>query len=136
MKRFIQTRVCTHEKGTFSAMRLDGHPPFCVILEPPWIGNRPFVSCIPAGTYLVCLETDRSDHTKKSLYIKDVPGRTNIKMHTGNWLKDTEGCPITGEKFEPLLGESAVQESRVAYNELIRLLDGDTQFVLTIKEAY
>lgn len=69
----------------------------CYLLEPPrgdGSGKAPF--CILAGTYQGKMEYS---HKFKRLLpeIKDVPGRTEIKLHDGNYPKDTEGCGLTGK---------------------------------------
>lgn len=68
---------------------------FCT-LELPWLDNHPETSCIPEGSYHVL-----RDHTGKfQVYaIHNVPGRSSIEMHVGNYPKDSKGCILIGSSF-------------------------------------
>lgn len=78
------------------------------ILENPWLGNEPEISCIPTGVYRLGLRKEGGWHNsalvKKRIAptyqgmieVLDVPGRTFILMHWGNWPKNTKGCPLIG----------------------------------------
>jgi len=48
-------------------------------------------------------------------HIQNVPDRSNIEIHVGNFLKDTDGCVLLGTKYvgEALLG------SHVAFNAFL-----------------
>lgn len=63
-------------------------------VELPWIGNRRNISRIPGGKYTVVKRN--SDKYGDHFHILDVPDRTYILMHHGNYKKDTEGCIIMG----------------------------------------
>jgi hypothetical protein len=58
-------------------------------LERPYLGNKPFVSSIAYGTYLVI-----PNSTGKHRYfeVKDVPNRTHIEFHGANRVEDLLGC--------------------------------------------
>lgn len=74
-------------------------------LEPPWRGNEVKVSCIPEGVYPLQLRESpivrrtSAGHYAEGWEIADVPGRTFIMFHVGNWARDTEGCVLVGEDF-------------------------------------
>lgn len=77
----------------------------CWTLEPPWLGNKRRVSCIPVGVYTArFLPTDKFPnlHKVEPWYkdhlweLTDVPGRDETKFHHGNTVKDTQGCPLLG----------------------------------------
>jgi len=74
-------------------------------LEPPWRDNEPCVSCIPEGTYPLQLrDSPIVQRTSRGVYpegweITEVPNRTFIMFHVGNWVRDTEGCVLVGENF-------------------------------------
>lgn len=66
----------------------------CHMLEPPNINNEPFISCIPEGVYEV--EKSISPTYGNCFHILNVPGRTDILQHNGNYLTDTLGCQLIG----------------------------------------
>lgn len=67
---------------------------YCCTLELPKRDGGPG-SCIDAGTYPVTLYN--SPHfMRKILLLQDVPLRSYIEIHPGNWPKDTHGCIVTG----------------------------------------
>lgn len=78
----------------------------------------PGATAIPAGEYEV--EVTHSPKFKERLpLLKDVPGFTGIRIHTGNTISDTEGCIIVGLRR----GSDIVIESRAALMKLLNLLD-------------
>lgn len=51
--------------------------------------------CIPRGTYPI--EWEWSEKFQDKLWeLKNVPGRSEIKVHAGNTVGDTEGCILVG----------------------------------------
>ena len=66
-------------------------------LELPWKDNKKEVSCIPSGYYTNVKQKTSEGRLGKRLDIPNVPGRTNILFHKGNYPKDTEGCILVGE---------------------------------------
>lgn len=70
-------------------------------IELPWLDNLNGVSCIPADTYPIVLE--HSDRFGTELWeIKDVPGRSECKIHTVNFVQDLAGCVGVGESFKDI----------------------------------
>jgi Family of unknown function (DUF5675) len=69
----------------------------CKTLELPYLGNRTLISCIPKGTYEV--KKHNSPTFGKCFKLFDVPGRTDILIHKGNFNKDTKGCILVGKDF-------------------------------------
>lgn len=64
-------------------------------LELPWKDNQPKISCIPEGTYDV--ERTYSPAFKKDLWlVKNVPGRSGIRIHTANYVSELLGCIAPG----------------------------------------
>lgn len=74
-------------------------------LERPWLGNEQSVSCIPEGVYTVGLRASSVvQRTSKGSYpegweIQNVPGRTYIMCHVGNYVDNSEGCVLIGTGF-------------------------------------
>lgn len=64
-------------------------------LELPWKDNDRRRSCVPAGTYPLILE--HSAKFKRELWeIKDVPNRSEVKIHAANYVRQLEGCIAPG----------------------------------------
>ena len=72
----------------------------CKTLELAWRDNKPFESCIPAGTYTV--ERRYSDTYGDHWILRDVEGRSLILIHHGNFHRDTEGCICVGRDYYDL----------------------------------
>ena len=57
------------------------------------------VTAIPAGRYRISLE-----HSPRfgpgTLTVHDVPGFTGVRIHGGNTVADTEGCPLLGLRVD------------------------------------
>ena len=74
----------------------------CYTLENAWKDNERRVSCIPEGVYpLTSKEYGRYWEKYKPLSIpilEDVPNRSQILIHPGNFPKDTLGCILVGNK--------------------------------------
>ena len=69
----------------------------CKTVEPQWNGNKTSKSCMPNGWYwLVKRWSQRYGH---HFEILDVPYRSYMLIHVGNFRKDTEGCILPGVDF-------------------------------------
>lgn len=80
---------------------------YCYTLE------RPEVQ-IPVGTYSI--EITFSPRFNRPLPLLDsVPGRTDIRIHAGNWPRDTEGCILVGLQK----GTDMILQSRLALDPLV-----------------
>lgn len=121
----VQIRhVSETDEGTYG--RLEGGGFSCWTLELPWRDNRQCVSRIPAGTYTV--QPHHSSRFGKCLHVLDVPDRSEILFHAGNWAgdvslgyrSDSEGCILVGEDLGEIWGQRAVMNSRRARTGLLR----------------
>lgn len=126
MKTIILKRISHTEKATFGVLIYKSIP-FCVSLELPWKDNLKNISCIPEGEYTLFVRKDR-----KAYRIKCVQERFGIEIHVGNTAKETKGCILLGEMFEPLANECAVRKSAIAFSQLEHILNGDDYFKLKI----
>lgn len=63
-------------------------------LELPDLGNQKNISCIPEGKYEV--HRIYSPKFGKCFHVQEVPGRSEILIHKGNYNKDTHGCILVG----------------------------------------
>lgn len=67
----------------------------CFTLELPWHGNKPRTSCVPAGKYPLKLEW--SPAFGRDLWeLKNVPGRSEVKIHPANYTAQLRGCIAPG----------------------------------------
>tara|TARA_R110000765_G_scaffold90064_1_gene171608 strand:+ start:148 stop:552 length:405 start_codon:yes stop_codon:yes gene_type:complete len=127
MKIIDMVRIATGENGTFGVL-LDEGMPFAVTLEPEWKDNQKNISCIPSGEY-ICNDTN-SVRFGYTFQIDQVPDRTHILFHCGNFTKDTKGCILIGEQFE----NDCILASRHGFKEFIYRLKGCGTFMLKITE--
>lgn len=105
----ILSRTSTGDEGTtgsLGAVDDEGGEFSCLTLELPWRDNAPSISCIPAGEY-ECRFT-WSNGLKRWCYIlADVPGRSGVRIHSGNYGGDKakglrshiQGCILLGGYF-------------------------------------
>jgi hypothetical protein len=84
----------------------------CYTLELAWKDNQRRKSCIPEGNY--DLVNRQSSKFGKHYWVKDVPGRSAILVHVGNFPKDTSGCILVGDKK----GRDYVGNSRNTFKKL------------------
>jgi hypothetical protein len=76
-------------------------------LEPPWVDNEPFVSCIPEGIYtLVPHDTEKYPDTWALVgnTVSHFPApdtkRSSVVFHSGNHVTDTAGCVLVADYRE------------------------------------
>lgn len=127
--KLILPRIAQSEHGTFGALVREDLVPFALTLELPWRGNETDVSCIPPGMY--CCEPFLSPVRGKVFKLVNVPGRTDVELHSGNVMANSRGCILVGEAFEPIKGQDGIAYSRDAYAELLTLTNWQP-FELTI----
>jgi hypothetical protein len=102
---------------TFGTLTVDGQNPIYTL-------ERLEVQ-IPTGTYNIEM-TDSLDLTCRCpdgsishlLPLLDgVPGRSDIRIHGGNWPRDTEGCILVGLQTSP--GSNMILQSQAALTPLV-----------------
>lgn len=95
---------------------------------------------IPSGTYDVVWDAEGK---VVGYMLADVPGRTAIQIHKGNWagdtrkglLSDTEGCILLGLDRRIINGQPAIGRSEPAIQQLRSFLNREP-WRLRIVEAY
>lgn len=100
-----------------------------VTLELPWRDNKKGESCIPIGTYTcrrVC-----SPKLGETFEICDVPDRSQILIHRGNYYKDTRGCVLLGESVN--IGTESICDSKKAFQRFMKCLEGVEEFNLIVR---
>lgn len=105
----------------------------CKTLELPYLNNARNISCIPVGTY-TCKYTFSPRFLKWTYEIKNVSGRSGIRIHSGNYYTDIDGCIILGNAFKDINRDNVLDviNSRITVNALEQFM-GKKDFVLTIK---
>ncbi len=135
--RFALVRRETSDAGTFGVFTGEGLDFYTA--ELPWRNNAVRMSCIPAGRY-VC--RPYSSRKFPDVYeVKDVPGRTAILIHAGNFAGDTarglksdvQDCILIGLGRGELRGQPVVTSSRAALDKL-RAVVGRQSFELVITD--
>lgn len=93
----------------------------CVSLELPWKDNKHNVSCIPKGTYQWERLESSPSFDYPHLWIKDVPNRSYIKIHAGNYVDNTLGCVLVGDDLVDINNDGLVDvtNSRDTLKELL-----------------
>lgn len=135
LKRIAQTR-----DGVFGVFLIN-YKPFCFTLEDCWLGNERNVSCVPSGVYL-CEKFQSSIHGQ-TYVLKDVPGRSAILFHAGNYAGevgeksgDTDGCILLGDGLR--LSEQGVANgifpSKSAMKRFLSICNGIEHFTLEIPQ--
>lgn len=115
----------------------------CKTLELPWLYNKPYVSCIPVGTYEALKHV--SPAKGKSIWLRDVPDRSEILIHIANYVgsnnpktgkPDLEGCIGVGKELKDITGDGIKElyMSASAMNQLFDLISD--QFRITIEEQF
>lgn len=99
----VLTRQPSSDKQTLGELVLfDGDKKIfsCKTLELPWKDNKRQVSCIPKGEYEVVFR-DKGKF-RRHYHVKNVPGRTWILIHTGNYHSQILGCILVGNAFSDI----------------------------------
>lgn len=139
MKNFMITRFRKNLNGVYGVFETEMRPgsfePFAVTLELPWKDNIRSISCIPAGTYLC--KRYSSKKYKNTFEIKNVPGRTYILIHIGNFKSNSKGCILVGESFDYIDKKAGadIGSSSHAFKEFLKITKGENKFNLIIREV-
>jgi len=103
----------------------------CYTLELEEDKNAKRDDCIPRGVYNV--EKRYSTKYKNHFHVLDVPNRSYILIHHGNYNKHTLGCILVGKTLSDINGDGYrdVTSSVATMNKLNKVLPNT--FKLTIK---
>lgn len=124
--------------ATFGKWSMDGYE--CYTLENAWKANQVRVSCIPEGVYTLkkryspIVQSSTDGEFGKGWEVTDVPSRTYIMIHPGNWDKDTAGCILPGRHFSwhGRYGPMVVS-SRITFTKLMAALEPQEEWTLDIR---
>ncbi len=100
----------------------------CYTVERPWLSNKPFISCIPPGTYEIHEHKSPKHGKCYALKNHDLGVGTNkgdsvrwgCLIHVANWPKQVEGCIGPGKGLHPKYW--GVASSRDAIIDLYNLI--------------
>lgn len=112
----------------------------CHTLELPWKNNQRNMSCIPPGSYKCT--TRISPKFGLTYWLLEVPNRSYILIHSGNWAGDVEkgfkshvnGCILLGLQSGYLQGQWAVLNSRITVTKFMNIMD-QQPFTLVIHDS-
>lgn len=105
--------------ATSGELLIDGQHE-CYTLEP--------ATPIDAGTY--DLTIDWSNRFQRRMpHVNNVPGHTGIRIHWGNWSRDTKDCTLVGQtKGTDFVGHS-VDEFNILFQKLDTALQEGPQLI-------
>lgn len=117
--KILLERIYQPAGFTLGRLSIDGEF-HCLTLEDevragPKVDSK---TAIPAGEYEI--QVTYSPRFGKNLPILlGVPNFTGIRIHTGNYSKNTEGCILPGVKW---FGEDYISDSKMAFDPLFALI--------------
>lgn len=134
------TRFLFLHDRTLGKLEKEGSDVTLYTAELAFIDNKPNISCIPCGEYeLVRRWSKKHNH---HLMLMNVPGRSYILMHSGNFASsygrtDSNGCILVGESFSDLNkdGLPEVINSKKALANLMKLVGEKEDLKLIISEV-
>jgi hypothetical protein len=115
-------RLSESDLATKGALLVDGDL-IAAVLELPWRDNQRNISRIPEGVYLMERYISPK-HGYEVFKLRDVPGRDDIEIHIGNYIRDTLGCPLVGNGWTVLNGLPALTQSAKTYQTFMAKLKG------------
>ena len=105
----------------------------CNTVERGWNNNQKSISCIPVGKYPIVLEY--SPRFDTMLWeIKEVPGRSECKIHSANFAKDLNGCIAPGYYRKDMDKDGIVDvgKSRDALKDFHSSMGEDKEAIIVI----
>ena len=102
-------------------------------LELPDKNNKKRVSCIPEGEYIAIKH--KSPRFKDCFWIQDVPNRSEILIHKGNFYFDILGCILIGSDLRDLNkdGLQDVVSSSKSVRDLFNMVKQDKIEIKIVK---
>lgn len=122
--------------GMFGTIDFEGNKFYTI--ECPWRNNLPNISCIPAGEY-ECEMTWSTAFNKPLYLVKDVRGRSGVRIHSGNvagmqskkLLTHFHGCIGLGFGYGTVYRQPAILNSVGAVRKFHDLMEKEP-FILRI----
>jgi hypothetical protein len=106
-------------------------------IERPWLNNKPNISSIPQGTYVLewCDTSTAGNRNGRGLGLRKVPNRTLIRVHVANKAEDVMGCIGVGMEYYRFGDEWGITGSRKALNKLMDLMTDEDEVIFTVYNA-
>ncbi len=138
MKTAVLYHTSSSDQGTFSSLLL---PNFKTIFmtELPWRDNKPNYSRIPPGEYVA--KWHKSPRFGECWWLQDVPGRSEVLIHPGNFAGDrlkgfkthSYGC-LLPSKYRGRIGDQLAGLSSRPALRMMKDAIGPNNFILKIME--
>lgn len=134
MKVLIK-RFQDDEKQTLGTLKVvDEHGKIvfdCFTLELADKDNQKQISCIPLGEYKVVKRNSKK--YGNHFWVQDVPNRSMILIHHGNYHTDILGCILVGTAHQDINkdGYRDVVNSKATMKKLVGVLPDDFQLVIS-----
>lgn len=130
---FTLTRLSDNGRQTLGQLRADDGSFGCDTLELSYQGNLKNISAIPKGTY-TCKWSFMFKDLAYHYLLMNIPNRTGIFIHAGNFFFNTEGCILLGSAPKDINGDKQIdlQNSRLILSAFEKKVQGK-DFTLKIK---
>lgn len=129
--KVLLERFAYHPEATLGKLTIEDEEFYTA--ERPFRGNKKNVSCIPSGKYTCSRYT--SKRFGETFIVDDVPNRTYILFHVGNFPEtDSQGCILIGEKI--MEGRPAISMSKKAMQRFRDTLKEEDKFEFIIEDKF
>ena len=140
----VLERFAYSPDGTFGVMTFPTGEQFYTV-ERPWLGNKPMESCIPEGLYILqkryspAVDRSSGGEFDEGWEVTNVPGRTFIMIHPGNWPINFQGCIGVGKEYTVIPDRSGVPRngvtrSRDAFRDMMELMETSNAWDIDIRQ--
>jgi len=126
-------RYDSNELGCYGSLAVGSFD--CYTLELPWNDNTPNISCIPVGRYTAAIDKNVTIGKEYVIRLQDVPNRTGILIHVGNYTNEIAGCILVGNRQITNSVKKMVTNSRHTMGALLREIEFDNELTVEIAEV-
>lgn len=137
-KKLLLTRLTGNSKQTTGFLIVHDvfktHAQF-VTIELSWLNNSRNISCIPPGIYKA--QKIYSKQFGWCIHILNVPNRSAILIHYGNYYTNTKGCILVGSTFAKINNDNQIDvtNSCKSINKLTSYFTPNEVFEIIIQPA-
>ena len=109
----------------------------CVTLELPWKDNKRSISCITEGTYPARFRSAEESPSRDydHVHIYNVPNRSYILVHSGNYNWHVQGCVLVGKEHRDINKDGLldVTSSRNTMKKLMSFIPKGTDIEVVVR---